>query len=260
MLTDMGNALFVAWRSRGQEPYSWGPVGRLDYNGKYYRFIYTKGARKLKGFQPFPKMEDMNRVYESESLFPLFANRLLPPSRPEYEAFLRWGGFSPDNPPDPIAILGVTEGRRVTDAVELFPCPIPDSDGCYLNKFFLHGIRWMHPAAIERIATLRAGEALYLMPDIANPYDRDAVAVRTGDADGRLMIGYAPRYLAYDVRELSMGCEPDFISLTVERVNPDAPLQHRLLCRMRSCWPEDFRPCSSDEFEPLVEPAPYISR
>ena len=128
-----------------------GTSGRLHCDGQLYWFCYTQGARKLQGFRPFPPMDDLDQVYVSETLFPLFANRLLSPSRPEYEAFLRWGGFDPNNPPTPLAILGVTEGIRQTDSIEVFPCPTPDADGCYLNRFFLHGIRWMPATALERI-------------------------------------------------------------------------------------------------------------
>jgi hypothetical protein len=48
-------------------------------------------------------------------------------------------------------------------------------------------------------------------------------------------------------------CEPDFIKVHVHRVNRDAPLQQRLLCRMHACWPAGFKPCSGDEFQPIPE-------
>ncbi len=249
----MNNELFVAWRSDDPLNGRWGPVGRLEHVVNGYRFVYTRGAQTLAGFRPFPGMPDLTAVYESEELFPLFANRLLARSRPEYEAFLVWGGFDPNNPPDPLAVLGVTEGRRVTDSLEVFPCPLPDVDGCFINKFFLHGIRWMPPAAIERIGRLQRGEALGLMLDLSNPYDHHAVALRTSGDHDRFWIGYVPRYLASDVRELCRQCHPDFVNVTVERVNLDAPLQHRLLCRMNACWPSNFRPCSGQEFQSIAK-------
>ncbi len=245
----MSSALFVAWRSGDTANGHWGPVGRLEHVVGGYRFGYTRGAQTFADFRPFPGMPDLEAVYESEELFPLFANRLLARSRPEYEAFLRWGGFDPNNPPDPLAVLGVTEGRRATDSLEVFPCPLPDVEGCYTNKFFLHGIRWMPPAAIERIGKLQAGEPLGLMCDFTNHYDPYAVAVRTSTEGGRFWIGYVPRYLASDVRKLCLQCDPNVIKVTVERVNLDAPLQNRLLCRMKSCWPSDFRPCAGQEFQ-----------
>jgi hypothetical protein len=220
----------------------------LEHDGQLYRFCYTHGAKKP-GFQPFRGMGNLEQVYESEELFPLFANRLLPDSRPEYEAFLRWSGFDSTNPPDPIVVLGVTEGIRETDAVEVFPCPLPDVDGCYVNRFFLHGIRWFPAAAIERTARLTAGEQLKLMSDVQNSHDPYAVAVRTESE--RTLIGYVPRYLAHDVWHLVQQCGINFIDLFVDRVNSDAPLQNRVLCRMHACWPEGFQPCCGNDFLPI---------
>jgi hypothetical protein len=228
-------------------------VGRLEHDNQLYRFWYTAGARKP-GFRPFPGMESLEEVYESEELFPLFANRLLSQSRPEYEAYLRWSGFDPSNPPDPIVVLGVTEGIRQTDAVEVFPCPTQDADGCYLNKFFLHGIRWMAPATIERINELREGERLKLMLDFQNEHDPQAVAVRSETV--RMQIGYVPRYLAAEVWNLMQECYLDFIELYVHRVNRDAPLQNRVLCRMHACWPAGFEPCSGEDFAPIPAGVP----
>lgn len=102
---DVTQSLFVAWRTPDPSHGRWEPVGRLDGDAGGYRFQYTRGARRLEEFAPFPGMPDLEAVYESDELFPLFANRLLAPSRPEYEAFLAWGGFDPNNPPDPIAVL-----------------------------------------------------------------------------------------------------------------------------------------------------------
>ena len=120
--------------SRSSEPHhgGWSPIGRLQFDRGVYRFVYTQGARTAKGVTPFNGMEDLAEIYESPELFPIFANRLLAKSRPEYDAFLKWSGFDPANPPDPLMLLGVTEGIRRTDLIEGFePCsgeefqPIP---------------------------------------------------------------------------------------------------------------------------------------
>jgi hypothetical protein len=248
----MTSVLYIASRQGGPNSGFWGPVGRLEHQDGIYRFVYTRGAQSLQGFEPFPGMPALDRVYESDSLFPLFANRLPSPSRPEYEAYLAWGGFDSDNPPDPLALLGVTQGLRQTDSLEVFPCPERDQQGRYLSKFFLHGVRWMHPAAQERIAHLRHGEALRLFLEVGNPADPHAVQLQTTDIRGRLPVGYVPRYLALDVRELCERCHPDLIEVTVERLNAGAPLQQRVLCRMNSCWPDNFMPCTSEHFQPIV--------
>ena len=124
------NALLVASRSSDPGKGGWSPIGRLEFDQGTYRFVYTKGVRTAAGFTPFNGMEDLEEIYESDELLPVFANRLIPKSRPEYQAYLRWSAFDPANPPDPIAILGVTEGIRQTDLIEVFPCPVPDATGC----------------------------------------------------------------------------------------------------------------------------------
>src|SRR5213593_3618283 len=88
----MGNALLVAWRGTSPER-GWRPVGRLEHDAGTYRFVYTRGARMHPDFHPFPQMEDFEEIYESEELFPVFANRLLSESRPEYDSYLLWGGL-----------------------------------------------------------------------------------------------------------------------------------------------------------------------
>lgn len=248
----MSSVLYIASRQGGPTTGFWSPVGRLEHDGDVYRFVYTRGAQTLQGFEPFPGMPDVKAVYESEELFPLFANRLLSPSRPEYEAFLTWGSFDPALTPDPLVVLGVTQGLRQTDSFEVFPCPTWDEHGRYLSKFFLHGVRWMHPAAHARIVLLHPGEPLRLSLEVGNPADANAVQLQTTDRVGRLPIGYVPRHLANDVRELCAQCRPNSIEVAVERVNPGAPLQQRVLCRFTSCWPEGFMPCSGGAFEPIV--------
>lgn len=245
-------AIYIAWRSGGAADGRWGPVGRLEHGPLGYRFVYTRGAQTMEGFHPFPDMPQLDGVYESEELFPLFANRLLARSRPEYDAYLTWGGFDPADQPDPLAVLGVTEGMRQTDSFELFPCPAPIEGGSYSLKFFLHGIRWMAPEAHARIGTFKKDEWLGLMLDISNEHDRHAVAVRTGDEGGTMIIGYVPRYLARDVRTLWSSSPSSPIDVTVERVNPGAPLQQRVLCRMVASPPDGFEPCSGEEYQPMV--------
>ena len=249
----MSNAVYTAWRSGDETHGHWTPVGKLERWGEGYRFFYTNGALKF-GFQPFPGMSDLRSIYESDSLFPIFTNRLLSKSRPEYEAFLTWGGFDPSNPPDPLALLSVTEGIRQTDSLEIFPCPSPDVDGCYLTKFFIHGVRWCLPDAVDRIDRLRAGERLELEREPGNPADPNAVIVLSVD---QVKLGYVPRYMAYEIGALFEKCDPDFIEVAVERVNPAAPMQMRVLCSMKACWPDDFTPCAGEEFQPIVNVPNY---
>lgn len=241
----MSHSLFVAWRGGTQEQGCWGPVGRLDHANGLYRFGYTHGALRLPGFMPFAGMGDLHRIYQSDQLFPLFANRLLARSRPEYEAYLTWAGFDHQQPPDPLAILGVTEGRRMTDSIEIFPCPAPDSQGRYSCAFFLHGIRHLPASTLAHVASLQPGASLTLVPEPGNARDPNAVAVHSAT----LHIGYVPRFLARDVVTLLKRLKVEELDVTVRRVNPGAPLQQRVLCQWSAPWPAGFAPCSGEEFD-----------
>ncbi|MEG3979147.1 DNA-binding protein, partial [Microcoleus sp. herbarium8] len=83
--------LFLAWQNPGSG--SWFPIGRLTFNGKEYQFNYTNGVLEAKlkcGFELLPSFPDFNNVYTSQKLFPLFSNRVMPRSRPDYPEFVQW--------------------------------------------------------------------------------------------------------------------------------------------------------------------------
>lgn len=89
-------ALFVAWQDPASR--SWAPVGRLTREGEFYHFVYTRGATEVPNFMPFGRMTDLDAEYVSTELFPLFANRVLSRTRPEYQDYLRWLGLSEARP------------------------------------------------------------------------------------------------------------------------------------------------------------------
>jgi len=196
-------------------------------------------------------MEDLDSVYQSDTLFPMLLNRLLPKSRPEYNDFLRWNDFDPADPPEPLVLLQRSEGIKKTDAIEVFPCPSPDPQGCYLNFFFVHGTRFhLNKRETEEVVSLLHGnDRLSLRCEPDNPEDPFAVAIDCGNVP----IGYAPRYFAHDFTRLMRECPSDSVKLFVQRVNPEAPFQQRLLCRMQACWPANFTPCSGPEFSEIPQ-------
>lgn len=128
--------LYIAWRDPKSR--SWFPVGRLSFDGKVYRFVYTKGALKSPRFLSFGRMEDLTAVYESYELFPLFANRLLSKKRPEYHDFLQWLDVSAGHD-DPLTLLARTGGIRETEALAVFPCSERGEDNIYRVQFLATG-------------------------------------------------------------------------------------------------------------------------
>jgi hypothetical protein len=241
----MTSALFLTWQD--PDTRSWYPVGRLTREYGEYIFVYTKGALESPRFIPFGSMNQVGVKYVSPILFPLFSNRLLGKSRPEYTDYLCWLGLQ-QHSAHPLELLARTGGERATDSLQIYPCPEPTVDGRYQTYFFCHGIRHLRSFVSSEVEVLEAGQQLLPMFDILNSVDQQAVAIRT--TDPAMMIGYSPRYLARDIRELATLSRETF-DLRVERVNRDAPIRFRLLCRLAAAWPDGFEPCSEPTFQPI---------
>ncbi|MBI1422101.1 MAG: hypothetical protein GC149_01460 [Gammaproteobacteria bacterium] len=241
-------ALFIAW----QDPKSrqWAPVARLTHEDDKYHFVYTRGAEEVPNFTPFGFMNDLHAEYVSEALFPLFANRVLPKSRPEYNDYLRWLGLS-NIEYDALDELARTGGLRATDSLEMFPCPDPSVDKNYEVYFFSRGLRHMHKENQKRALELKQGEKIYLMQDLQNEYDEMALLLRTNDPIS--LAGYAPRYYSGEFTKLIKLVGRDKVTVEVERVNADAPLQYRVLCRLVSPWPPNFSPCMRDQYRVIAK-------
>lgn len=214
------------------------------------KIVYTRGAEQAgKKFQPFGHMRDLHVAYQSEELFPLFANRVLPKSRPEYREYMEWLGLSKQGH-DVMDELSRTGGLRATDSLELFPCPAPDANKNYEVYFFSRGLRHMNADNQERARRLEPGENLYLMRDLQNEFDSMALLVRTGDPIS--LVGYAPRYYSGEFTRLLQSAGQGKVKVSVERVNSNAPLQYRVLCKLSSPWPSNFAPCSKGQYEALA--------
>jgi len=250
----MVRTLFLAWQDRSSRV--WYPVGRLTSTEGVYTFEYINGAaeaQKEAGFQALPYFPNLTYRYESRELFPLFSNRVLPKSRPEYADFLKWLAVGRDG--DPIAILARSGGQRATDAFEVFPCPEETNSGEYRMHFLVHGLSHMSLDSIARANKLQPGEELLIMKDVQNSIDRFALALRTSEKrPGDIyIIGYCPRYLCGDLLTLMDGSSQNMPQVTVEQVNLDpAPLQFRVLCQVRMQWSAGFSPFSGKDYQPLA--------
>ena len=184
-------------------------------------------------------MTDPHAVYVAKELFPLFSNRLLSKSRPEYRGFLTWLGLDGD-PDDALEPLSRSGGERATDELQVFPCPEPTAENTYVVEFFSHGIRHLPEETRERIKSLRPGERSYLMQDFQNPSDAMALMMRTGDPVHN--VGYCPRFYSAEFSKLIELVGRANVEAPVSGVNPSAPLQFRLHCRLSALGRRDFLP------------------
>jgi hypothetical protein len=222
-----------------------------DTDASYYRFRYTQGALKAQrevGFAPLLAFPDFQRDYQSPELFPLFQNRVLSPKRSDFLEYIQWLDLD-RNHADPVSILSVSGGERVTDTLEVFPKVPTDAEGNFQIRFFLHGLRHLGSIAQERAARLQVGEELRILVELNNPATRLAVPLLTTDYQ---MIGWAPRYLVEDL----IRCVPQAPELTakVARINADAaPLNQRILIDYHGRAAGGAEPMSTPDFAPLLD-------
>lgn len=242
------NTLFLAWR---QPDRRWWPVGRLAHDGSEYVFAYTKGARSAAdgGFRPLPSFPDLDDVYVSKELFPLFANRLPPRSRADYDDFVEWLDLGSEEK-DPIGMLARSGGQRETDMFEVFPAPVPSTGNRFESAFFVPGLRHRGPEAEQAVLRLAPRDPLVLQADPQNPHDPKALRVLT-TLNG-VHLGFLPRYLCEDVHTLQESARTEGVAVRVRRINASpAPAQFRVLCEMSAPWPAGFRALAHPDFEPI---------
>ena len=121
--------LFLAWQHAITR--RWFPVGQLTQQEGRYRFAYICGVKVAQDegeFLPLPDFPELYNIYESAELFPLFANRVMPASRPDFAQYISWLQLE-GREKDPLAFLAQTNGRRQTDTLEVFPATEATEDG-----------------------------------------------------------------------------------------------------------------------------------
>ena len=246
--------LFLAWQDPNTR--TWFPIGRLTYDGKEYQFLYVRGAKEAQaecGFNGLYSFPEFYKVYKSKIIFPLFSNRIMRRSRPDYKNYIERLNI-PENEDEPINILARSGGKKATDTLEVFPCPTLGENGLYEIKFFARGLRYFPSSSIERILKFEPDELLYLSHELQNPHDSKALMLCTKDYHN---VGYCPRYLNNDFLILLEG-NLNSVEVRVERVNPaPTPLQQRLLCNLTAKWKSGFSPFSGNEYQPIVDDVDY---
>jgi len=243
--------LFLAWQEAdASQP--WFPVGRLDVeaDAPAYRFRYIKGARRAQqeaAWPLAPGFPDLERDYRSRALFSTFSNRVMSPRRPDFPDYVRM--LALEESADPVALLSVSGGRRMTDRYEVFPKLDKGPDGRFSCRFFVHGWQRAPEGARERIDFLEANEPLQIALELNNRSSGLAVQIQTGDYH---TIGWAPRYLIGDLAAGMAESSGDYAARVV-RINraPD-PANMRILVEMSGRWGKAYDPMTGGDFTPLV--------
>lgn len=193
-------------------------IGILTFDGSRYTFEYDSQADR-----PLPGLP-LAQVHQSEALFPIFAERVIDPHRPERPATLELLGLPRDA--SPFEVLAVSGGSRTGDLYELTPLPTP---GPVSIPFLVHGIRYLTDEERGAIDGLRPGSSLTLQLEPDNPATERALLVTQ---DGS-RLGYVPTPLLEYVHTIM--ASP--YELVVERINPaSAGLHMRLLVRLTGTY------------------------
>jgi hypothetical protein len=162
-------------------------VGFLSVSDGRYRFAYLRRFADDPANRPIPGFPHFDRRYESDDLFPIFAERIMSPRRPDRPIVLGALGLALEA--EPFEVLARSGGRRVGDTIELVPVPDPQPDGFTAVDYFVHGVRHMEAAAQRRIDALGVGDPLRLERDPQNPMNARAVNVMDGV---EFHLGYVP--------------------------------------------------------------------
>lgn len=239
--------LYVSWRDPIGSIHPIGILVRRRTRGEErFLFAYLKLAEQLPAFQPLPGLPDLYRRYESRTLFPVFANRVMPRSRPDFDLLAHRVDLGGDA--DPFEVMARSGGVRATDRIEVFSGPVHTTADRSTCLFFARGIRHIEGAA-QAVDDLVPGDRLVLSREQTNAFNPQAMLLRASDERS---VGYVPDYLLEHILELRdlNRSEPEIV---VEHVNDAHTAPHlRLLCRLNAPWPPGYEPFSDARFKPLA--------
>lgn len=250
--------LAVTWQHPRSRVIS--PIGLLthDVSGSY-RFRYIHNARNVQGFRPLVGFPSLDRAYESEQLFPLFAQRVMSPRRPDYLGYLKTLGL--ERNASPWEVLALSGGRRTGDTIQLVPAPVPLEGDTWEIDFLVHGVRHMinRPIVLNdsticsdarqleaSLEGLAAGDQLHLISDSTNEANPNAQLIVT---NGGVPIGFLPDLFTEDFVRLDRGgvrCEAVVVN------NAASPWHMRVLARLTCKVPENFAFFSSESWIPIA--------
>ena len=231
--------LYLAW----QNPVSrqWMPVGRLtrhETEPTAYEFAYTEGAHQAQVSSPLwrvPGFPRLDQLYRSVEIFPAFSVRLMNSGRPDRAEYLSYLDLEVGSW-DEVAELALSSGRAHSDWFGIFPEIVPNAEGYFDTRFVLQGLDQADPDAVRRANSLKAGDPLELKFEPKSP---DATSVNIVDTRDHCTLGRLPNYLVFWLHHDGAWLGTDF-NASVARVNPDAPLSHRLLVDFQGRVPLGF--------------------
>lgn len=168
--------IYLSWRAGNGERRIL--VGLLKRDKQGYSFAYNNDSvclAKDSGFNGYPEFPDFKARYIGESIINIFAQRIIPISRPDRERVLQfWRANNPSY--DYFDILGFTQGKLPTDNFE------------FLADFpFIKNLTFVTDLAGVKFRDLKKEDLETISPlhfefEPENEYDQNSVAIFKGKA------------------------------------------------------------------------------
>lgn len=181
--------MYLIWKSeKSRRQYI---VGELSKNGEY-EFKYGEEVNEAikDGFTPFMPFADINKMYNSTELFPVFLSRLPDRKRKDIDKILIKYGMEEYNP---YQLLKISGARLPIDNLQ-FIDPILDYQNAFDRQFYMAGARYYLGCDgndCNKSIQVRVGEEVYLIKEPENLYDPNAIKVINYKKE---LLGYIPRY------------------------------------------------------------------
>jgi hypothetical protein len=119
-------------------------------------------------------------------------------------------------------------------------------DDVWTCNFFASGISHLASSQTDRLSELKVTDSLYLMIDSQNTF-KNAITLRSGEP--KALVGYCPSFLSAHIKTL---LNKHKISVSVAKINPDAPDPYRLLCKLEIAGEFSSPPFSAKEQEAIT--------
>ncbi len=245
---DVATQLLVLWQHPSTRALT--PVAQLSFDGSEYRFEYLPSASETEGFRPLPGFRDFDRVYEQDELFPLFQERILDPSRDDFERVLEDLELDPARA-TPWEQLVRSGGGSEGDTVQVTPLPTRDDQG-WKCVTLANGLRhFLQKSVLTEsgstsvyteeefeavLESLKPGDRLTVKHEVGNQSNPDALLFFTERDE---VVGYVPDWLVRRLQPTLREGE-SWPTARVERVNGAGVGWHlRLLVSLRGKQPLD---------------------
>lgn len=190
-IKDGKDYLYLIWKcSSNRRQYI---VGQLTKNG-WYEFKYCEDIEEAikVGFKLLVSFENLDTIYKSENLFPVFASRLPDRKRKDIGKILEKYNLKEY---DSYQLLKKSGAKLPIDNLQ-FIDPILDYESSFEKSFYIAGVRYYLGCkgnqCIDAIQITR-GDEVFFVHEKSNQYDNNAICVVNKQQQ---VLGYVPRYYA----------------------------------------------------------------